>query len=220
MSDLILLTGTVLSAMPVGEYDKRIVVLTKERGKISAFAKGARRQGNSLMAGCRPFVTGQFTCYEGRSSYTVRSVDVYQYFDPLSEDMEGVCYGCYFTEVADYYTRENGDEGEMLKLLYQSLRALCAKNLPDLLVRYVFEYKAMVINGEYTTSPPFPVKEDTAYTLKFVAACPVEKLYTFVLSEEVLKEFGLCVAAYRRRFIGKKFHSLEVLESMTGIKDS
>ena len=83
--------------------------MTRERGKITAFAHGARRPGSALMAVTRPFVFGTFNVFEGRSAYTLQSAQTVCYFDELSADMEGACYGAYFLEMASYLAQENMD---------------------------------------------------------------------------------------------------------------
>ena len=148
MNQAVTVTGMILSAAPVGDYDKRVVILTKERGKISAFARGARRPNSSLVGVTTPFAFGEMTLYEGKSSYNLVQADISNYFSELRTDMEGAYYGFYFMEFADYYTKENNDEREMLKLLYQSLRALVRKTIPYELIRYIFELKSISINGE------------------------------------------------------------------------
>lgn len=206
----------VLKAVPSGETDKRLVILTRERGKITAFARGARRPGNMLMGPCRPFAFGIFTLYEGRDSYTLSSAEITNYFDELSADVEGTCYGSYFLEMADYYTRENMDSTGMLKLLYQSVRALLKPALADELIQRIYELKAMVINGEYTEQPPINVGDSASYAWEYVISCPIERLYTFTLTEPVLDEFGRCVEMNKRRYIDREFHSLEILKVMMG----
>lgn len=144
----ITVTGMVLLTTPIGEYDRRVVILTKERGKISAFARGARRPRSPLAGATEPFSFGEFYLYEGRTSYTLVSTSISNYFAELRRDIEGACYGFYFMDIANYYAREANDETELLKLLYQTLRALIKKSLPDRLIRCIYELKAITVNGE------------------------------------------------------------------------
>ena len=215
MQDFLQVTGMVLKSIPVGEYDRAVTILTTGKGKISAFARNARKQNNRFMAAVSPFCFGRFKLYAGRNSYTIAEAEISNYFEELRNDLENVYYGMYFLEVADYYTRENNDDADMLKLLYQSLRALLHKNLDNRLVRTVYECKAMAVNGEFPGAPgDKELSESAVYTLNFIASTAPEKLYTFMVKESVLLELQEVAAEYREKIWGHHFKSLEMLESL------
>lgn len=245
--------GMVLSAAPVGEYDKRVVILTKERGKIAAFARGARKPHSPLTGAVSPFSFGEFTMYEGRSSYTLASASISNYFAELREDVEAAYYGFYFVDLAGYYAREASDETQLLKLLYQTFRALAKKVVPCPLIRYIYELKAIVVNGEGpqvfqcvscgdkqavdqgnvvfsalkggVLCPScaggiidgIRLNPSTLYALQYIVSSSIEKLYTFTVSEEVLRELKMLMERYMDVYVDKHFKSLEILEQITGV---
>lgn len=215
MRETINVLGMVMKVGAVGDYDKRLVILTREQGRITAFARGARRPGSQLMAVSRPFVFGSFCLFPGRDSYSLNSAEITNYFTELAGNVEAACYASYFMEFADYYARENIDGTEMLLLLYQSLRALMKPALPNSLVQLVFELRMMVANGEYTEHPELPVCDSANYAWEYIIAAPLEALYNFVLKEPVQQELKQCVEQNKRRYIDREFHSLDILKAMT-----
>lgn len=245
----ITVTGMVLAVTPAGEYDRRVVILTKERGKIAVFARGARKPGSALVGMTAPFSFGEFSVYEGRTSYTLMSASISNYFSELRTDMEGAYYGFYFMDLANYYAREENDETELLKLLYQTLRALTNARLPNRLVRCIYELKCVSIEGEAPQvfecvkcadkerEKVFSVKAggvvcpecmpgitdamrllpSTLYTMQYIVSSKTEKLYNFVVTEEVLSELEKAVKNYLGTYVEKKFKSLEILEMVAAV---
>ena len=210
------LQGMVLKTAPAGEYDRRIVLLTQERGKITAFARGARRMGNALSAATVPFVFGTFRLYEGRSAYTCVSAHIREYFGPLKKDFIGACYGAYFMEFADYYAQENLEAGDILNLLYVSLLALEKDSIPDERVRYAFEVRLRVMSGEFPTDITVDdsLLAATRQAFYHMITAPLGKLFSFEVTDPVMQEIRLRQDRLRARSVDRSFHSLEVLDSM------
>ena len=200
MQDFIFVTGIVLKQSPSGEYDRRVTILTKECGKIVAFARGARRQGNKLAAATNSFAFGTFKLYQGRDAYTLADAEIKNYFENLMSDFEGAYYGMYFAEIADYYARENNDDRMLLGLLYQSLKALSAPSIPRPLVKAIYECKAIAVNGEFPGVPrDRELSASAVYALEYIATSSLEKLYTFTVTEEVLAELTSVAGEYCKK---------------------
>lgn len=257
MGQSVVVTGMVLTTMPISDYDKRITILTKERGKISAFARGARRPNSQLLAATNPFSFGEFELFEGKSSYNVSKASIHNYFRELTLDVDAAYMGFYFLEFAEYFCQENNDEKEMLKLLYQSLRALESPSFSNALVRVIFELKAMTINGEGPSmfscmhchkkeelvhfsvrrggmfcpecvkaikelkgGTPVSGKdfrkihESTRYAMQYIVSTPVEKLFSFQVSEEVLTELQKIMKEYLHIYVKHTFKSLQIIDEL------
>jgi DNA repair protein RecO (recombination protein O) len=174
MRDKLELTGMVLSSMPVGDYDKRLVILTKERGKITAFARGARKPNSPYLGISEPFNFGCFTVLEGYDAYRLVGASVREYFLEVKNDIAGVCYGTYFCDVLEYLCMEGMGDMHILNLLYVTLKALTKPGLEKPLVRRIFELKLLALEGEAMAA--------------FSCTCcgSTEKLNTFCLTEDGL----------------------------------
>ncbi|MCR4764049.1 MAG: DNA repair protein RecO [Lachnospiraceae bacterium] len=207
----ITLRGMVLSERPVGEYDKLVTLLTLERGKVRAFARGAKRPRNRLAAAMQPFHFGNFRVFEGRNSITVEDAEILHYFEGVRDNLDNSLTGMLFLELADYYAQENDVNRELLALLYQSLRAL-ENGKPDRqLVQVVFEIRSLVIDGQFPGLPEGEWQESTCYAVRYIVETPIEKLYTFTVSAGVLSELARIAALYRRQFIDRDLNSLAFL---------
>ena len=216
-------TAMVLSVMPIGEYDRRIELLSSDLGRISAFAKGARRPGSALISVTRVFAFGTFTLYQGKTAYSLQSARISRYFDELTANMDDVYYGFYFLELAQYFTRENLKAEDELKLLYYSLRAL-SKDVPDnRLVKSIYELKMLVLEGlcppldRLAATPGKYRNSDTISpgclrALDHVIRMPVENLYRFILTPEVEDEFSGIVKSLLRACTDREFKSEKMLE--------
>ncbi len=216
MKEYTLLTGMILQTSPVNDYDRRLVVLTRERGKVVIFARGARSQRSGLTAAANPFSFGVFKVYEGKNAYNLVEADIRYYFEELRNNIEGAYLGMYFLEYASYYSRENNDESELLKLLFQSVRAIVRGTIDYRLIRSVYEIRILQVNGEF---PGLPADREllpaTVYTVDFIINTPIERLYTFKVSDKVLSELTELSDEYRRRFTDHSFKSLEILDAVT-----
>lgn len=207
-------TGIVIKSMPVGEFDRRVTIFTKERGKIYAFAKGARRLNSQLMGVTTVFAYGRFKLFEGRNSYNIVGAEIANYFENIQLDIKSTCYGTYFLEFLDYYTKEALVDVESLKLIYYALTALTKSSIPNTLIRRIYELKIMVLNGEYDSSPEF--KDDTArYTWEYIIYSKIEKLFTFVITKKALEEVESTLDYMMKKYIDRHFNSLDILRDIS-----
>ena len=221
MADEIEVSGVVVSCMPIGEYDKRVVIITAELGRIHAFARGARRTNSKLLAGTDPLTFGKFKIISGKNAYTLLEVQIVNYFDELKMDIDRVYYGFYFLELASYFSRENIGEKNLINLIYMAFKALEAKvdKLTPEFIKAIFEWKIFEIEGIMPSIDGGvllgkKLKPSTTYAIKMIAVTDITKLFSFDLEAESKMEFIKLAEEYRDLNTDIQFKSLEMIREV------
>lgn len=210
--------GVILSSMPIGEYDKRVMMLTDKFGKIHAFARSARKIHSKLLAGTDPLTFGSFKIFSGKNAFNISEVSIIDYFGELKSDLDKLCYGYYVLEFASYFAKENMEAKEMLRLIYVTLKALSAardEQPPDFL-RVIFEWRMFAGEGlmpDYSKGMVCGsrISDTVKYALDYILKSEVKDLFKFTLREQDMAELIRLCEIYHKLHIDKKFHSLEMI---------
>ncbi len=118
--------AVVLSAQAVSEQDKRLVLFSRERGRLFARATGALRPGAKLSAATEPAVRGRFRLWlaEGATGGRVTGGSVADGYPGLRGHWPRLTAALFFCEWVDRWTPLLHPAPEKFDLLARALSAL------------------------------------------------------------------------------------------------
>jgi DNA repair protein RecO len=145
-SDFIKAQAIVLRRTNYGEADRIVTYLTNEKGKITAIAKGVRKQKSKLVAAVQPFCTIDVVLLKGKSAlHTVVSARIrHAYIIEGDIDLVQTAYRC--IELVDRATEDLYEES-YFELLDQCLQALMKKKVSLDMVIAWFNLRLLRISG-------------------------------------------------------------------------
>jgi len=147
----------ILRTYKLGEADRIVVFLTRDRGKKRGVAKGARRPRSRFAAALEPLTEARVAYFEKEQRELVGLNYAEAVRSPLGfamrdagpeEHVDALGYLGYFAELLDEWAQENDADDCLYRLGASMLDALDAGAPVEPLARY-FEYWLLRLQGVY-----------------------------------------------------------------------
>ncbi|MBO4887965.1 MAG: DNA repair protein RecO [Firmicutes bacterium] len=113
--------GIVLREDPMGDKDKRLVLLTREQGKITVLAKGAMGAKSKFRALCGVFSYVELVLTHGATFYYIKEGTLIESFYSLRGDLFKLSYASWILEVGEVFCLEGQENEELLAILLRGL---------------------------------------------------------------------------------------------------
>lgn len=176
----------ILRTYSLGESDRLVVFLTRDRGKKRGVAKNARQSRRRFGGALEPMTCGRVTFRERERQDLVLLQDVAVTRSPLSaQDGEALGYVSYFAELIDECAPENDPNAALFRLGESLVDALACGVPVDPLARY-FEFWLLRLQGVHQADP----RSSTGAQAFLAAAriCGPRAVGTIPASDRVLRE--------------------------------
>ena len=139
----------ILRTYKLGEADRIVVFLTRDRGKKRGVAKGARRQKSNFVGALEPLTHARVAYFERERRELVNLNYSEASRSALSSGtIEGLGCASYFAELIDEWAAESHEDERLYRLGVSMVEAIAAGVPPEPLTRY-FEYWLLSLQGVY-----------------------------------------------------------------------
>lgn len=143
---LISLKGIVLHTKPWKEQDKLVLLYTRERGKLTAMARGGRKPHSGWGAALEPLTVLDFLLFEKEGRRLITQWQIEQSHAALRGDLPGVAVALYWTELLAELAQENDPNQRVYQELTDALSALGA-GLEPVVTNNAFLLKLLSLLG-------------------------------------------------------------------------
>ncbi len=134
----------VFRSIPFRDFDKRVILLSRDFGKITAIAHRAQRSQKRFGAGLESLTLLSVIYQEKSSSSLVQlqEVAILDSFLSLKKSVKKMAYGSYFLEILSEVMRDNESLPQLFDFLHAFLKALEKTKEEELLAR-LFEARLL-----------------------------------------------------------------------------
>ena len=139
--------GLVIGEKKQGESGKLLTVLTPNLGVLKISTKGGTKLTSSLFASSQLFAYSDMTIYQKGNFLTLTEATVKDVFFELNEDLVSLSLACWICEVASSVSVGEGEQGEIFRLLLNSLWYLSKNPDKHTLIKAVFELRVLFLIG-------------------------------------------------------------------------
>jgi DNA repair protein RecO (recombination protein O) len=139
--------AVVLRHSDWGEADRILTLYTRERGKVRAIVKGARKIRSRKAGHLEPFTHVTLQLAKGRDLLIVTQADTLDAYLALGADLVKTGYASYAVELLDRFTYEDENENNAIfRLLTEVLGRIASEPEPWLAIRY-YEVRLLDLLG-------------------------------------------------------------------------